>query len=52
MRCVRVEIRAREIDRLIERGYLGPTEREDIDAIGAATSVFLADAMLGWDGLV
>ena len=44
-RCVQVEIGAREIDRLIAKGYLGPHEREDLEGIGAATSWFLAEAL-------
>jgi hypothetical protein len=52
MRCVQIQIGPADIDRLIERGYLGPTEREDFEAIEAATSAFLSDALFAWDGLV
>jgi hypothetical protein len=46
-RCVRIPIGPAEIDRLIEKGYLGPGEREDLDALEFAASSFISDALLG-----
>jgi hypothetical protein len=45
-RCVRVLIGVAEIDRLIEKGYLGPAEREDVEALEFAASSALS-ALLG-----
>jgi hypothetical protein len=39
-RCVRIPIGPAEIDRLIEKGYLGPGEREDVEALEFAASSF------------
>ena len=49
-RCVRVAISPTEIDGLIAKGYLGPEEREDREAIGAAASWFLSDVLAGQVG--
>jgi hypothetical protein len=44
-RCVRVAVSPTDIDGLIAKGYLGPDEREDRQAIGAGASWFLSDAL-------
>jgi hypothetical protein len=45
-RCVRILIGRAEIDRLIDKGYLGPEEREDADALEFAASSFISEALL------
>ena len=51
-RCVQVQIGATDIDSLIAKGYLSPTERGDFEAIEAAVGLFFSDALFGWNGLV
>lgn len=46
LRCLRVQIGPAEIDRLIANRYLGPTERENVEAIETAASWFLSDALM------
>jgi hypothetical protein len=46
-RCVRILIGPAEIDRLIDKGYLGPGEREDAEALQFAASSFISQALLG-----
>ena len=46
LRSVRIVISRAEIDRLIEKAYLGPAEREDAEALEFAASSFLSDALL------
>ena len=43
--CVTVQMGPEDIDRLITTGYLGPKERDDNEAIEAASSMFLHDAL-------
>jgi hypothetical protein len=45
-RCVRILIGRAEIDRLIDKGYLGPEEREDADALEFAANSFISAALL------
>jgi hypothetical protein len=45
-RCVRIPIGTAEIDRLIEKGYLGPGEREDVEALEFAASSVISKALL------
>jgi hypothetical protein len=44
-RCVRILIGVAEIDRLIDKGYLGPGEREDVEALGFAASSALSEIL-------
>ena len=46
-RCLRILISPTEIDRLIDKGYLGPGEREDAEALEFAASSFFSEALLG-----
>jgi hypothetical protein len=46
-RCVRIFIGPAEIDRLIDKGYLGPGEREDAEALQFAASSLISQALLG-----
>jgi hypothetical protein len=38
-RVAKVEVDPAEIDALIQRGYLDPSDRDDLEALGAAVSV-------------
>jgi hypothetical protein len=44
-RCVRVALGPPEIDRLVATGYLSTDERADREAVQAAASWFIADAL-------
>jgi hypothetical protein len=44
-RCVRVTLGPTEIDRLVAKGYLSAGERADREAVQAAASWFIADAL-------
>jgi hypothetical protein len=46
-RCVRILIGPAEIDRLIDKGYLGPEEREDVEALQFAASSFISETLRG-----
>jgi hypothetical protein len=46
-RCVRILIGPAEIDRLIDKGYLGPEEREDAEALQFAASSFISETLRG-----
>jgi hypothetical protein len=46
-RSIRIEIAAVEIDALVKRRYLDPTNRDDLAAIGEAATAFISDALFG-----
>jgi hypothetical protein len=43
---VTVEVDPREIDALIDRGYLEPNDRHDLEALAAAVTTFFSDALM------
>jgi hypothetical protein len=49
-RCVHVTLGPTEIDRLVAKGYLSADERADREAVQAAASWFIADALAGQVG--
>ena len=46
-RSIRIEIAAVEIDALVKRRYLDPSNRDDLSAIGEAATAFISDALFG-----
>ena len=40
------EVDPAEIDALIQRGYLGPSDRDDLEALGAAVTACFSDALI------
>ena len=45
-RLVTVEVDPREVDALIERGYLEPNDRDDREALAAAVNACFYDALM------
>ena len=43
---VMVEVDPREVDALIERGYLEPQDRDDREALAAAVNACFSDALI------
>jgi hypothetical protein len=43
---VTVEVDPREVDALIERGYMDPKDRGDLEVLGAAVTAFFSDALV------
>ena len=43
---VKVEVDPREVDALIDRGYIDPKDRDDLEALGAAVTAFFSDALI------
>ena len=41
-----VEVDPREVDALIERGYLEPQDRDDREALAAAVNACFSDALM------
>jgi hypothetical protein len=41
---VRIELAPADIKELVQRGYLGPDDREDLSAIEFAATAFISDA--------
>jgi len=41
----RIEIAATQIDALVKRGYLDPKKRDDLIAVGHATTAFVSHAL-------
>jgi hypothetical protein len=40
-----VEVDPREVDALIDRGYIDPKDRDDLEVLGAAVTAFSSDAL-------
>jgi hypothetical protein len=45
-RVAKVEVDPAEIDALIRRGYLDPSDRDDLEALGAAVTACFSDALM------
>jgi hypothetical protein len=45
-RVVKVEVDPREVEALIERGYLEPKDRDDLEVLAAAVTTFFSDALM------
>jgi hypothetical protein len=45
-RVAKVEVDPAEIDALIQRGYLDPSDRDDLEALGAAVTACFSDALM------
>ena len=45
-RIAKVEVDPAEIDALIQRGYLDPSDRDDLEALGAAVTACFSDALM------
>jgi hypothetical protein len=43
---VTVEVDPGEVDALIERGYIDPKDRGDLEVLGAAVTAFFSDALV------
>jgi hypothetical protein len=43
---VKVEVDPREVEALIERGYLEPKDRDDPEALAAAVTACFSDALV------
>jgi hypothetical protein len=43
---VKVEVDPREVEALIERGYLEPKDRDDLEVLAAAVTTFFSDALM------
>jgi hypothetical protein len=43
---VKVEADPREVDALIDRGYLEPKDRHDLEVLVAAVTAFFSDALM------
>jgi hypothetical protein len=43
---VAVEVDPGEIDALIDRGYLQPKDRDDLEVLAAAVTAFFSDALV------
>jgi hypothetical protein len=43
---VKVEVDPREVDALIDRGYLGAKDRDDRELLAAAVTAFFSDALV------
>jgi hypothetical protein len=43
---VKVEIDPGEVDALIDRGYLPPKDRDNLEALAAAVTAFFSDALM------
>jgi hypothetical protein len=43
---VTVEVDPREVDALIERGYLEPKDRDNLEALAAAANACFSDALM------
>ena len=41
-----VEVDPGEVDALIERGYIDPKDRDDLEVLGAAVTAFSSDALV------
>jgi hypothetical protein len=41
-----VEVDPREVDALIDRGYIDPKDRDDLEVLGAAVTAFFSDALV------
>ena len=46
MRCVQIRVGQTDIDGLIRKGYLSPTEHDSLKAIQDAADSFLSDALV------
>ena len=46
LRPFKVELNGIEIDELVKRGYLPPTDREDVRAIEDAATAAISDALM------
>jgi hypothetical protein len=46
LQVVKVEVDPGEVDALVDRGYLQPKERDDLDALAAAVTTFFSDALV------
>jgi hypothetical protein len=44
-RCIRIQIGVPEIAALVEKGYLDPAERENIESLEFAASSFISDSL-------
>jgi hypothetical protein len=44
-RCIRIQIGVPEITALVEKGYLDPAERENVESLEFAASSFIADSL-------
>jgi hypothetical protein len=43
---VKVEVDPGEVDALIDRGYLQPKDRDDLEALAAAVNEYFSDALM------
>ena len=43
---VMVEVDPREVDALIDRGYIDPKDRDDLEVLAAAVTAFFSDALM------
>jgi hypothetical protein len=41
---VKVEVDPREVEALIDRGYIDPKDRDDLEVLAAAVTAFFSDA--------
>ena len=45
-KVVTVEVDPREVDALIDRGYIDPKDRDDLEVLAAAVTTFFSDALM------
>ena len=43
---VKVEVDPGEVDALIDRGYIDPKDRDDLEVLAAAVTAFFSDALV------
>jgi hypothetical protein len=43
---VKVEVDPGEVEALIDRGYLPPKDRDDLEVLAAAVTAFFSDALI------
>jgi len=43
---VKVEVDPGEVDALIDRGYLAPKDRDNLEVLAAAVTAFFSDALM------
>ena len=43
---VTIEVDPTEVDALIDRGYLEPNDRQDLEVLAAAVTAFFSDALV------
>jgi hypothetical protein len=43
---VKVEVDPREVEALIDRGYIDPKDRDDLEVLAAAVTAFFSDALV------